>query len=166
MESTERAYQGAREVAGSILDFAAARRYPCLVLEGGQNQALSTIEHHEAAVWLLLHAAGLIDDAPSFALAAHRARLAQSVMGMPKAVEVCFRYAIEPEEQFTMLPGFHSFARVSQGQLLAHGGRSGRQEIRSPIPAVLLLPKYQGQGHDGFFLARASDLTAGSASTA
>jgi hypothetical protein len=38
------------------------------------------------------------------------------------------------------------------------GGKSGVREIRCPLGSILLMPRYQGQGADGFFLARAVDL--------
>lgn len=141
-------------VEGTVLDFGAARGFTSLVLEGGQNEAPETIEHHESAVWLVLRAAGLIEDEPRFELEFHRERIARSVQGIPPAVRIVLRYAIDPDERFTMLPGFKSFERVQQGQLLALGGASGRREIRSPLGALLIMPRYQGQGADGFFLAR------------
>ncbi len=141
-------------VEGTVLDLGAARGFASLVLEGGQNEARSTIEHHESAVWLVLHELGLIEDEPRFELERHRARLGASVAGIPAAVRIVLRYAIDPDERFTMLPGFKSFERVQQGQLLALGGASGRKEIRSPMSAILIMPRYQGQGADGFFLAR------------
>lgn len=141
-------------VEGTVLDFGAARGFTSLVLEGGQNEAPATVEHHESAVWLVLRAAGLIADEPRYELEAHRQRIARSVADIPPAVRIVLRYAIEPGERFTMLPGFRSFERVQQGQLLALGGASGRREIRSPLGALLIMPRYQGQGADGFFLAR------------
>jgi len=143
-----------KNLEGTVLEFGTARGFACIVVEGGQNEAESTIEHHESALWILLHAAGLIRDEPRLELARHRERIARSTTGIPAAVEICLRYAIEPGERFTMLPGFKSFERVVQGQLLAFGGPAGRREIRSPMGAILVMPRYQGQGQDGFFLAR------------
>jgi len=143
-----------KNLEGTVLEFGTARGFACIVVEGGQNEAESTIEHHESALWLLLHSTGLLKDEPRFELARHRERIARSTSGIPAAVEICLRYAIEPGEQFTMLPGFKSFERVAQGQLLAFGGAGGRREIRSPMGGILVMPRYQGQGQDGFFLAR------------
>jgi succinylglutamate desuccinylase len=143
-----------RNIDGTVLDLGAAHGWACVVLEGGQNEAETTIEHHESALWLMLHAADLLADEPRFELARHRERIARSTAGLPPAAEICLRYAIEPQERFTMLPGFKSFERVVQGQLLALGGPSGRREIRSPMGGLLIMPRYQGQGQDGFFLAR------------
>jgi succinylglutamate desuccinylase len=89
-----------------------------------------------------------------------RTRLEKSVIGLPAAVEICLRYHVEEGERFTMLPGFESFQPVRQGELLALGGKSGVREIRCPVGSILLMPRYQGQGADGFFLARKVDLVA------
>lgn len=143
-----------KNLDGTTLDLGLAKGFTSLVLEGGQNEAESTIENHESALWLTLHATGILADEPRFELERHRARIARSTSGIPEAIEICLRYAIEPQERFTMLPGFKSFERVVQGQLLALGGTSGRREIRSPLSGILVMPRYQDQGQDGFFLAR------------
>ena len=143
-----------KNIDGTTLDLGLAKGFTSVVLEGGQNEAESTIENHEAALWLMLAATGLLADEPRCGLDLHRERIARSTSGIPAAVEICLRYAIEPQERFTMLPGFKSFERVAQGQLLALGGASGERPIRSPIGGILIMPRYQGQGQDGFFLAR------------
>jgi len=143
-----------KNIDGTTLDLGLAKGFTSVVLEGGQNEAESTIENHESALWLLLAETGLVADEPRLELERHRERIARSTSGIPAAVEICLRYAIEPQERFTMLPGFKSFERVAQGQLLALGGASGERPIRSPIGGILIMPRYQGQGQDGFFLAR------------
>jgi succinylglutamate desuccinylase len=50
-----------------------------------------------------------------------------------------------------MLPGFRSFQRIEAGEILATDGKG---EVRSPETGLLLLPLYQPQGEDGFFLVR------------
>lgn len=49
-----------------------------------------------------------------------------------------------------MRPGFRSFEWVRKGQVLAEF--NGR-EVRAAFDALLLMPRYQPQGEDGFFLA-------------
>jgi predicted deacylase len=145
-----------RNIDGTTLDLGLAKGFTSVVLEGGQNEAETTVEHHEAGLWLLLAELGVVSAEPrlELELERQRARIARSTSGIPPAVEICLRYAIEPQEHFTMLPGFKSFEHVIQGQLLALGGPSGRREIRSPMGGLLIMPRYQGQGADGFFLAR------------
>jgi succinylglutamate desuccinylase len=50
-----------------------------------------------------------------------------------------------------MEPGFVNFQPVDRGQLLA---RDGRGEIRAGESGRILMPLYQSQGRDGFFLVR------------
>lgn len=149
-----------KNVEGTVLDFAAERELSCVVLEGGQNEDPTTVDHHESALWTLLASMQMIGPTPGIDLQAHRARLDQRVSGLPPAVEVCLRYHIDDNERFTMRPGFESFQRVRQGELLALGGKTGRREIRCPLGSILLMPRYQGQGADGFFLAREINLVA------
>ncbi len=66
-------------------------------------------------------------------------------------IEVRHRHAVRPEDGFRMDPGFVNFQPVREGQLLAqdvHG------EVLCPEDGLILLPLYQGQGDDGFFVAR------------
>jgi succinylglutamate desuccinylase len=50
-----------------------------------------------------------------------------------------------------MEPGWANFHRVRRGALLARD-RSGA--VLAPCRGLVLLPRYQGQGNDGFFVAR------------
>ena len=50
-----------------------------------------------------------------------------------------------------MVPGFENFDRIAKGQHLADDS-SG--PIMSPGKLRIFLPLYQGQGDDGYFLAR------------
>jgi succinylglutamate desuccinylase len=149
-----------KNVEGTVLDFAASCEFPCLVLEGGQNEAPQTVDHLEAALWLLMQSMGMFEELEGIDLKVMRDRLERSVNGLPPAVEICLRYHVDEGERFAMLPGFESFQPVRQGQLLALGGKSGMREIRCPLGSILLMPRYQGQGADGFFLARVVDLVA------
>ena len=56
-----------------------------------------------------------------------------------------------PCDEFVMEPGYVSFQPVKRGQLLAHD-RSG--PVRAGESGRILLPLYQSQGADGFFLVR------------
>jgi len=66
-------------------------------------------------------------------------------------VEVRYRHGITAEDHFRMAPGFITFERVDEGQAVAVD-REG--EVRTPQPGLLLMPLYQNQGDDGFFIVR------------
>lgn len=143
-----------RILGGTLLEWITALGHRAVVLEGGQNQAPSTIDHHESAIWLFLAASGAIDASALPELARHRARLHASAATLPRLLEICYRHELQPGERFRMLPGFANFSAVSAGELLAHSGDALDREVRAPQSATLIMPRYQGQGLDGFFLGR------------
>jgi succinylglutamate desuccinylase len=138
-------------ISGSLLEYVGDRGHVAIAVEGGQHTDPRTVEHHEAAVWVALVAADLLtpDEVPD--LERHRARLAAASRGVPHVVEIRYRHGVADGDGFAMRPGFHNFQPVRRDELLAQD-RTG--EIRSPMDGLLLLPRYQGQGNDGFFLAR------------
>ena len=70
---------------------------------------------------------------------------------LPHEIEIVLRYAITPEDEFRMEPGFSNIHPVRAGMLLA---RDRHGEIRAPEDGLVVMPLYQGQGDDGFFLGR------------
>ena len=134
----------------TLLEF--MRSEGCLTfgVEAGQNDAESSIDHHESVLWQALVSAG-IAFAADVDLAFHRRRLLDACGHLPHVTEVEHRHSIAPEDGFRMEPGFGNIQRVQAGQLLA---RDHSGEIRAPRNCVLLMPLYQSQGDDGFFLGR------------
>ena len=70
--------------------------------------------------------------------------------GVPDELHVVHRHRIPPGARFEMLPGFSTFDRIRAGQLLA---RQDGEPVRAPRDGWILLPKYQPEGEDGFFVA-------------
>jgi hypothetical protein len=139
------------QLDGTLLNYMNDRGLAAVGFEGGQNDTPSSVEHNEAALWAILFAAGCLREG-----AVARAGSACSVLrrrsaGIPGILEVRYRHAITSSDQFVMEPGFVNFQPVSRGQLLAHD-RKG--EILAREYGRILLPLYQSQGSDGFFLVR------------
>jgi succinylglutamate desuccinylase len=143
-------------VEGTMLGWLAERGHIAIGIEGGQHELASTIDNHESAIWIALVASGLLDAADVPAVERHRVRLVLAANGIPAVVEIRHRHGLLPDEHFEMEQGLANFDPVAEGQLLAHSSSAtGDEEVRSPEGGVLLLPRYQGQGDDGFFLGRA-----------
>jgi succinylglutamate desuccinylase len=138
-------------VDGTLLDWMRRRGATVLGIEAGQNADPGAVDRHESVLWIALAAAGVLRDDEVPRLAAHRARLDACRGDLPHVLEVEERHVIEPADGFHMRPGFANIQRVQAGELLAHDRRG---EIRAPRAGVLLLPLYQAQGDDGFFLGR------------
>jgi succinylglutamate desuccinylase len=139
------------QVEGILAEHYTARGAVTFCVEGGQHASADAEHNLEAAVWLSLAQAGVVDGTlPEVAPA--RARLDAARAGLPHLLEVVFRHAIGPDDGFVMEPGFLNISRAHRGQLLA---RDRHGEIRAPADGAVVLPLYQKQGNDGFFWARA-----------
>ncbi len=138
-------------VEGALLGYFGERGHVAVGFEGGQHDDPETVTHHVAAIWITLVKAGCLgaDDVPE--LSDHFDSLRAAGRGHPGVVEMRYRHHVEVAAEFLMLPGFANFDAVIEGQLLARD-RGG--EVRSPEAGFVLLPLYQGQGQDGFFIGR------------
>lgn len=141
-------------IEGTLIEYLGGLGHAAVLIEGGQNEARSTIDHHEAAVWLTLAHSGVVAEADVPDLAGARARLVHGARGLPPELEIGYCHRLEPDEPFRMLPGYANFDAVVEGQLLARAGKDFADEVRAPWTGTLLMPRYQGQGLDGFFLGR------------
>jgi predicted deacylase len=139
------------QLSGALMPYLVRQGVTAVSIEGGQNDAASSVEHHEAVLWIALVAAGLLRREALPDYAAFVARLTAAGQGLPHAIEVYHRHGIVPADEFRMAPGFANLQPITRGTLLA---RDRRGEIRAPDDCLLVMPLYQGQGDDGFFLGR------------
>ena len=121
-----------------------------LAIEGGQHTTRDAADNLAAVIAIALEATGAIRATPAGAAA--REYLARVRGALPHLIEVVARHAVRPEHGFRMEPGFANLERVAAGTLLA---RDASGEIRAPFDGVVLLPLYQPEGDDGFFVGRA-----------
>lgn len=138
-------------IDGTMLGYLSDVGHRGIAFEGGRHDDPVTVDHHEAAIWLVVARTGLLPPGEIPDLAGHRRRLEAACQGLPRVVEVRYRHVVHEGDGFEMRPGFRNFDPVRKGQVLAED-RTG--EIRAPMSGRLLLPRYQGQGEDGFFLGR------------
>ena len=62
-----------------------------------------------------------------------------------------YGHHIAPDDHFVMKPGYRNFDRIYKNEVLAHD-RYG--EIISRYDGMILMPHYQTQGDDGFFIIK------------
>ncbi|MEQ1763563.1 MAG: succinylglutamate desuccinylase/aspartoacylase family protein [Pyrinomonadaceae bacterium] len=138
------------QLEGTMLEFLNNEGAVTMGFEAGQHGAAESVDNHEALVWLALVNSGILaaEDVPD--LAKHRRSLAEST-GKAKILEVRYREPISAGDEFEMKPGFMNFDAVKRGQLLA-STRKG--SITARETGLMMMPLYQRQGEDGFFIAR------------
>ena len=139
------------ELAGTLVFHLSARGVTSVAFEAGRHDDPQAVDRCEAAIWVALDAAGLLPRTWRARAEIARRLLAASRGPVAHLVEVVYRHAITPEDGYRMRPGYTSFHSVARGEELGDD-RSG--PVRSPLKALLLMPLYQPQGSDGFFLAR------------
>lgn len=138
------------QIEGTLLEYVNNLGAVTMGFEAGQHDALSSVENHEAVIWIALVAAGILrrENTPEFA---RSIATLKKESGGSRIVEVRHRHAITAEDEFKMEADFVNFQKVRRGQILA---RNVIGPIRAIESGMVLLPLYQELGDDGFFLAR------------
>jgi succinylglutamate desuccinylase len=139
------------QIGGTLLEHVGNRGAITLGFEAGPHEARESVLRQEAAVWIALTSTGIVRGRDCEQLENYRARLRQPSLELPRVVEVRHRHPVSEDDEFSMEPGFENFHHIKKGQKVAwdkHG------EIYAPSSGRILLPLYQTQGSDGFFLVR------------
>lgn len=138
-------------VAGTLHEYLATRGCITVAFESGQHEEPAAVDRAEAGIWILLAATGVAAESDLPELAGARKRLALDSDGLPRVLEMRHRHPVAPEDAFRMHPGYGNFHRVRRGEVVAQD-RDGGVEI--PETGRILMPLYQAQGQDGFFVVR------------
>ncbi len=135
------------ELVGNLVSYVGRHGHVGIGIEGGAHLDPESVGHHEAIIMLTLAAMGCIEKERA---EAHRHRLIAATVGHPIAARVVFRHGITEADCFVMEPGLSNFQPVARGQVVA---RDVNGPILVPMDGLMMLPKYQGQGDDGYFIA-------------
>jgi len=140
------------ELAGTLSNHFTAQGIVNIGFESGQHDEPAAVDRAEEAIWIALEVVGVVAPGSRPEVGVAHARLDADADGYPDVVEVRYRHEIKPEDEFLMEPGFRGLEPIKAGQVLAEDRRG---EVRSPTGGLLLMPLYQKQGADGFFVTRA-----------
>jgi succinylglutamate desuccinylase len=139
------------QIDGALLEYVNTLGHVTIGVEAGQHDHPESIDRHEAFVTLALIAAGCIEEKDVPQAAPMRALLSEAVGKLPPVLEVRYRHAITPADDFEMRAGFANFQPISKDDLMASDAAG---EVRAIEGGRVLLPLYQGLGNDGFFIVR------------
>ncbi len=137
------------ELSGTLVGYLNQLGITAIGFEAGQHSATTSVDHAEAAVWIAMESCGVLEPGVRDEVARARELLARNEPSRPGVVEVRHRHPVVPGDGFAMLPGFRCFQPVRAGEQLA---RDARGPITSPRSGLILMPLYQQQGGDGFFV--------------
>ena len=139
------------ELSGTLYHYMSRHGVVGITVETGSHNDPTTIDRAEAAIWIALEASGILPDGHPRADAG-REMLASEKGSLPDVVEVHYRHALENSSVFQMEPGYRGFQAVFAGETLA---TQDGDPVRASDDGFILMPLYQPQGNDGFFLVRA-----------
>jgi hypothetical protein len=139
-------------VEGTLHDYTGRLGVVTVAFESGQHQEDEAVDRAEAALWLMLAATGLLDtERYRETLAQAHRTLEEDHRHLPRALEMRYRHPVVPDDRFAMKDGYLNFQRVRKGEEVA-SDLDG--PVLVPENARILMPLYQEQGKDGFFIVR------------
>ncbi len=135
---------------GPLLSYINELGYVAFGYEGGQHDDLSSIENHIAFIYLsLVFSESITKESINFQH--YFELLAKTSIDSRDFYEIFYHYKIKEKESFTMKPGFFNFQQIKKKDDLA---TSDGETIFALKNGRMLMPQYQSQGDDGFFIIR------------
>lgn len=123
-----------------------------VTFESGQHDEQLSINRAIAAITNCMRTIGSVS--PHYVENQHDSLLIEHSRNLPKVSELITKHSIAIGDNFRMQPDFHNFQQVKKGEQIATD-KNG--VITAPDDALILMPLYQTQGEDGFFLIRRLD---------
>jgi succinylglutamate desuccinylase len=136
---------------GTTLQYFQETGYITFALEGGNHQNKLTVANNTAALMLLVAAAGNLSPEQIPDYEEYQRHLMQQNNKLPSSVEFVYQHIIEEGDDFKMRPGYTNFQPIKKGEWLANDVNG---QIRAQCDGFILMPLYQKQGDDGFFIVR------------
>lgn len=117
--------------------------------ESGQHEEPLSVNRAIAAITNCMRTIGNVN--PQDVENQHDSLLIQYSAGLPKIADLVYNHRVSSKDRFEMIPAYKNFQFVKKGTLLA---KDIRGPIYAPEDGLLLMPLYQKQGDDGFFLIK------------
>lgn len=137
------------QMEGTLFNFFNEIGISMILYEAGQHDAASSIDNHEAFIWLILTKLEFINQNDLPDLQKYREMLAVGGLFEKQVYQMKYRHGLNGNNGFAMMPGFINFQTIRKNQILAHDQMGA---IKSPINGKIFMPLYQEQGLEGFFI--------------
>ena len=134
---------------GTSMDFADEHGHIGFAFEAGSHGTDEARQHALAGLLVLMVASGLLHASTLPTYSDYYDYLMGQVHALPHKVRFVYKHIIEEGDEFEMCPGFKNFDRVKFGDWLANDNCG---KILAQANGYILMPLYQKQGNDGFFI--------------
>ena len=139
---------------GTTMDFADEWGHLGFAFEAGSHGSEEAKKNAIAGMLILLVASGYLHASTLPNFGEYYDYLMEQVHHLPSRVKFIYKHIIEEGDNFKMRPGFKNFDRVEVGDWLANDICG---KIKAQARGFLLMPLYQEQGNDGFFIVEDCD---------
>ncbi|WP_235298484.1 M14 family metallopeptidase [Portibacter marinus] len=143
----------AKRVKGTTMQYFTSEKLgvptKAIVFESGQHDDPNAVTLAVAAVIAALRSLGCVkdDDVES----RHDLLLKTFSEDLPALARMVMKHSVKHGDGFRMNPGYANFQRVQKGEVVATDANG---DIIIPEDGYILMPLYQSQGEDGFFLLK------------
>jgi succinylglutamate desuccinylase len=123
-----------------------------VAFESGQHEEPLSVNRAIAAITNCMRSVGCVE--ASHIENRHDEILVEFSKDLPKVCDLIGKISVINNEKFSLIPGLKNFQRIEKDQYLGidEGG-----EIRASEDSLILMPRYQKQGDDGFFLIKKAE---------
>jgi len=138
------------KIKGSLVEYYNSKNVTSIVFEGGSIGDPASIKNHEAGIWKILEKQKLIHpEAIPKRVKGNINKMTAFAKKTNGTYKVKYIHKIQPHDDFLMHPNMHNFQKIQKGEIIADD-KSG--PIKSPLSGHLLMPLYQEQGKEGFYI--------------
>lgn len=120
-----------------------------ITFESGQHIEKLSVMRAVAGIISCMKAIGSVE--PEDVENHHEGLLVMYSEELPDITRLIDRYAIEPGEGFKMKMGYENFQSVVKGEIVAENNKG---PVINEHDGLMLMPLYQEQGEDGFFIVK------------
>ena len=142
-----------KEIRGTSLHYFCKENFisntVAVCFESGQHQEKLSINRAIAALTSCMRSIGCVK--PNDVENRHDSILIEYSKKLPQVAELISIHSIQASDKFCMVPNYKNFQEVKKGELLAHDKNGA---IHAAADGLVLMPLYQKQGDDGFFLIK------------
>jgi len=120
-----------------------------IVFEAGQHEDPLSINRAIAAITNCMKAIGNVKEKDVENI--HDNLLISYSKDLPKESMLIYKHSITPKDGFRMRPGYQNFQSIDKTEIL---GDDINGPVYSPVEGLILMPLYQTQGSEGFYIIR------------
>lgn len=136
-------------LTGTAIAYFNKQNCQTLAFEAGQHNSPDAIINMEAIIWLMLHSYQMLNNSYDSIIENQKSILKTACKDLPHICTIKYRHQINDTMNFKMKIGYTNFQEIDKGEHLAD---ENNKKVLSGFKGRILMPLYQTQGSDGFFI--------------